>query len=277
MPRQTDERSDFLPAESFLHAYGEPDADDAADFHHHYADLSLATAARLSATFPYVSSASRLPRSFADNAFHFVDGGYFDNDGTSSVIEFLRSALTDFEIRRPARSPIHPTNSGDRGIPKIPILLIEIRNGWDLAPADNADSFIHQDSLDKSTGRYVHKKPPSPWRAIQQFTAPPKTLWFAGHDSITRRNRRELCLFEQAYQDQISVHHLVFDYENANDEHQPLNWHLTNRQKGFIREEATTSRIKNRLQDAAGWVQRVLTTGLDDADENQVCRVANPG
>ena len=275
VPKQTDQSSDVLPAESFLHAYGQPGADGAAKFHHHYADLSLATAARLSATFPYVSSASRLPRKFADYAFHFVDGGYFDNDGTSSVVEFLHSALVDTSILKGLQARIRRVDPRGQRNAKIPIVLIEIRNGWDLAPADNADSFVHQDSLDWSGDHYV-QKPLTPWRAIQQFAAPPKTLWFSGHDSITRRNRRELCLLELAYRDTISIHHLVFDYENLDDEYQPLNWHLTARQKRFIREEGNSRRIKAKLQDAAEWVERVLTRGLNESGDNQVCRVANP-
>src|ERR1700733_5265042 len=57
-------------------------------------DLPLATAAQLSAAFPYISSAARVPLSIDNhvNAPHFVDGGYYDNDGTSSVLEFLRYA-----------------------------------------------------------------------------------------------------------------------------------------------------------------------------------------
>ncbi|HTF68299.1 MAG TPA: hypothetical protein VK638_37040 [Edaphobacter sp.] len=91
IPRNFIPGSDLLPSESFLHAYGEPCEGHGPRV---YADLPIATAARLSATFPYVSSASRVPKKYAEFAYHFVDGGYYDNDGTGSVIEFLRSALT---------------------------------------------------------------------------------------------------------------------------------------------------------------------------------------
>jgi hypothetical protein len=75
--------SGVVPAESFLSFY--------PGF-----DLSLSTAARLSATYPYVSSASRIdPRAHKGPAIHFVDGGYYDNDGTATLIEFLASAFLE--------------------------------------------------------------------------------------------------------------------------------------------------------------------------------------
>lgn len=91
--------------------------------------ISVATAARLSATFPYVSSAARIPAEFAPYAFHFVDGGYFDNDGTSSVIEFLMHAFGRgpwLESEQPAsQSTGRVADYRDTG--RVPILLIEIR------------------------------------------------------------------------------------------------------------------------------------------------------
>jgi len=63
------------------------------DLYPHH-DVSAATAARLSATFPYVSPAARAdlggPR---QPQFHAVDGGYYDNYGTATLVEWLDSAL----------------------------------------------------------------------------------------------------------------------------------------------------------------------------------------
>ena len=54
-------------------------------------DLRVATAARLSATFPYVSPAARrLDDPLSD---HIVDGGYYDNYGLLSLMEWLDEAL----------------------------------------------------------------------------------------------------------------------------------------------------------------------------------------
>jgi Patatin-like phospholipase len=65
------------------------------DFHKLYEkDVAVVTSARLSATFPYVTPASR-----ADiggpwkGELHVVDGGYYDNYGVSTLVEWLDSAL----------------------------------------------------------------------------------------------------------------------------------------------------------------------------------------
>ena len=88
--------TEFLPAESFLQAYAQdPCCANGPHGEKLFADLPLSTAARLSATFPVVSSATRIPRQYARAASHFLDGGYFDNDGTASAIEFLYSVMDE--------------------------------------------------------------------------------------------------------------------------------------------------------------------------------------
>jgi hypothetical protein len=79
----------IYPAQSFLSTFGSCSSK--------ASDLPLSTAAQLSATFPYVSSAARFPESLNCHSVHFVDGGYYDNDGTASALEFLRYALASPE------------------------------------------------------------------------------------------------------------------------------------------------------------------------------------
>ena len=65
-------------------------------------DLSLVTAARLSATFPWVSPAARpitiddVPPVIKDKAitYHIVDGGYYDNYGVSTLVNVLEDGLS---------------------------------------------------------------------------------------------------------------------------------------------------------------------------------------
>lgn len=54
-------------------------------------DLQIATAVRLSATFPVVSPAASPDSGYT--AFHVVDGGYYDNPGLASAIAWLDEAL----------------------------------------------------------------------------------------------------------------------------------------------------------------------------------------
>jgi Patatin-like phospholipase len=57
-------------------------------------DIAIVTAARLSATFPFVTPAARILRGdvFADQ-YHVVDGGYYDNYGVATLIEWLNRAM----------------------------------------------------------------------------------------------------------------------------------------------------------------------------------------
>ena len=54
-------------------------------------DVSMLTAARLSAAFPLVSAAAR-PDTHERSAFHVTDGGYWDNSGIVAAIEWLEAA-----------------------------------------------------------------------------------------------------------------------------------------------------------------------------------------
>jgi hypothetical protein len=66
-------------------------------------DLSLITAARLSASFPFITPFAR-PKDEGPNQtkklFHLTDGGYWDNYGVVSVLEWLKAAKPVLQGRR---------------------------------------------------------------------------------------------------------------------------------------------------------------------------------
>lgn len=62
------------------------DQDDEAQRKTPVIDMPLSTAAHLSARFTYVSPAGR----FAPDGTHVVDGGYFENSGTTTALDILR-------------------------------------------------------------------------------------------------------------------------------------------------------------------------------------------
>jgi hypothetical protein len=62
-------------------------------------DVPVATAARLSATFPYVSPQTRPSAGTAGKRYHIADGGYYDNSGVLSAIEWLKDAWGDDSTR----------------------------------------------------------------------------------------------------------------------------------------------------------------------------------
>jgi hypothetical protein len=263
--------SDILPAESFLQTFAEPCAADPSK--HALADLRLSTAARLSASFTYVSPAARLESKFADYAYHFVDGGYFDNDGTGSVLEFLQTL----------------DNAGQFSAGHVqPILLIEIRNGNDVHADRSPDSYSCQTEHCETPSTT-----PTPWGPWRQLSAPPQAMYLAGHESITRRNRRELCLLERKLVPTIKedgklsgavIHHVVFP---ISDPDAALSWHLTSRQQEVIRSavpvdacagsncsESNAARdgtIKS-LEDAVAWFSGAQQHP-DTPPANDVCRV----
>ena len=61
-------------------------------------DLRLVTAVRLAATYPFVTPASRALDSTTE--YHVVDGGYYDNYGVSSALEWLRDGLSSIPVDR---------------------------------------------------------------------------------------------------------------------------------------------------------------------------------
>jgi hypothetical protein len=238
--------TDFTPAESFLQAYG-------ADGHGCngvsgkplvYADLPLATAARLSATFPIVSSGTRIPTAYTPNAFHFLDGGYFDNDGTASVIEFLKSAMDEQNT----------TNKHHK------FLLIEIRD--DDGTNVNTD---RDDLADQSGGAHS-------WTPLSQLTGIAEGLWNAGHVSISRRNRRELCILETAYHDRgLDIHHVVFTIPTGKDHLSPLSWNLTSNQLASIINRIRTKETTDAIRESIRWVTKARIP--QSVPEDDVCRV----
>ncbi|HEY3929747.1 MAG TPA: hypothetical protein VGL89_15355 [Candidatus Koribacter sp.] len=70
-----------------------PDGDAAASFEGQMpsCDVDVLTATRLSATFPWVSPVARtIPQSCGGKySYHFADGGYYDNFGVDSAVDWL--------------------------------------------------------------------------------------------------------------------------------------------------------------------------------------------
>jgi hypothetical protein len=236
------------PAEDFLTAFG---ARPRKKFLH--PNIRLSTAARLSATFPYVSSAARSDQMTDDaGTLHFVDGGYYDNDGIATLVEFLLAG----------QSVLSSTPPSEEGSHNIPILLIEIRDGSDLdakvSPEDQANE--------------PHKpgeKPPFAWSASEQLAGPLVAFWSAGHEAVSRRNRRELeVLMNLLASNHVVFKHIVLDYKNKEDSDEgttkapkgsakPLSWFLTPLQVARIRN--AKARVAPCIARTAAWTASALS------------------
>ena len=55
-------------------------------------DIDVSTAARLSATFPFASPLARASDGLVKSGYHVGDGGYYDNSGLLSAVEWLSDA-----------------------------------------------------------------------------------------------------------------------------------------------------------------------------------------
>jgi hypothetical protein len=98
-------------------------------------DLSIATSARLSATFPYVSPICR-PSANVKEPFHLADGGYVDNEGMVSALEWLRHLAQ-------LRNAHEPGTSFDR------VLFVRI---VPFPPEAHEDTFTRLGWLDMASG-----------------------------------------------------------------------------------------------------------------------------
>lgn len=241
------------PAEDFLHAYGErqPRA--------YHPNIGISTAARLSATFPYVSSAARSDQMKDDEGtLHFVDGGYYDNDGIATAIEFLLAAQPGFNS-----ATTHGTQQ------TVPILLIEIRDGSDLDEQHSLEEKAAAPHKPKEKAPYV-------WNSTRQISAPLEAFWAAGHTAVSRRNRRELeVLMNSLDAKHVAFSHIVLDYKDSSDTDkdkaqqiasQPLSWFLTPYQISRLR--AARTRLEPCIVAATTWTANALTRRPDEALAN---------
>jgi len=174
---------------------------DAADLHvinGQPRDIAAVTAARLSATFPYVTPASRSdapgPRP------HIVDGGYYDNYGMSTLVEWLDEALTT------------------AGAAIDSVLVIQIHG----APVGNESALAANPKEITNRGWFY------------QAIVPLLTLDAVRSSGQIAHNDIELSLLRQkwAAKRNLPIHSMVFEFPN---EDAPLSWHLTHTEIEAIR------------------------------------------
>jgi patatin-like phospholipase len=115
------------------------------------ADLEVVTAARLSAGFTYVSPAARsdLPASVPYASLHIVDGGYYDNYGMSTLMEWLHEGLLEL-WPRPGRVLVVQIRSA----PPSEALVAGDERGWFYQAWAPLAAMLHV----RTTGQLSHNR-----------------------------------------------------------------------------------------------------------------------
>ena len=203
-------------------------------------DIAVRTAARLSASFPLVSPAARIlddttavvrnlrSSTSAGHAtpdiytpeFHAVDGGYYDNYGVATLLDWLDAAVN----ARAASPGKGPTQSPTR------IALVEIRSSPDADPPDpGGGGFFFQTLNPFLTLLHVRSAGQLSHNALDE-------------DLITRffaTKGVEVCSF-------------VFEFKNVDSRGcpraEPLNWHLTPEDKEALTKALDTVPIRTTRQ-----------------------------
>jgi hypothetical protein len=158
-------------------------------------DVQVVTAARLAASFAYVSPAAR-PHDTGD-AYHIVDGGYYDDYGMATLSEWLDEALEGV---------------GDvREFPRV--LVIQIRSD-------------EGNRLEPPTSRH--------W-PLFQIWAPLETLLNVRSTSQISHNDSDFDRLQDLWKERhVEIDNVIFRFCG---EHPPLSWHLTGREKKAIETE----------------------------------------
>lgn len=183
-------------------------------------DPRVVTAARLSATFPWVTPAARIFRGKVyDAENHIVDGGYYDVYGMATLLEWLHQGLRSVApLHRPSR-----------------VLIVEIRS----SPAQEPTSR-------RAESGYLF-----------QTLHPLITLWNVRGTGQRSHNQVAFDLVRSYWQTQnVTIEKVVFEFD-FKDEHgfhrtEPLNWHLTPDDKAALRAEwecaGSIGESRNRVQ-----------------------------
>jgi patatin-like phospholipase len=189
-------------------------------FHSLYegSDLKIATAVRLSSTFPYVTPAARAyfkdKSDVSEPQYHVVDGGYYDNYGIATLVEWLDAAL----------------EKCGRDVKEVMVIRIH------GVPVEG-------------------EQPPKGDRGFfYQLAVPVSTLNSVRGSGQLSHSKVELDLLKRSWGDKgISIESATFDFPKSDDpnEEPPLSWHLTEKQKQAIERAWQVEFLENPQSEIA--------------------------
>ena len=193
--------------------------------------LPLSTAARLSASFPYVSPAAVLP---TQPSRRVVDAGYYDNYGLSLACEWLRECLTR------ERAWL------ERNVSRV--LLLQIRDNVSQLSVDGevtGDSPPERRTSARSSGAAA--------RGFEWLTSPISGVLSARESVMLFRNDAALEAATQLFDREIHPGFLtttIFEFKGEAS----LSWYLTRAEYDGIRDQAASADIGAKLQRVLQWL-----------------------
>jgi hypothetical protein len=192
--------------------------------------MTLATAARLSASFPFVSPAAHLPTTPPRRV---VDAGYYDNYGLDLACSWLEQCIYA------RRDWIRDHISG--------VLVIQIRDSELSATMGGTppDDGLPPPAPGASTGNLA--------RAFQGLTSPPEGVLAARQSVMMFRNDAQLQAIASLYRTYLkkdfvatSIFELKADVS--------LSWTLSDGERSMIGEQAEAEGIQQKIDDIRDWM-----------------------
>lgn len=184
-------------------------------------DVGVATAARLSATFPYVTPTAT--SDVLDEMGHMADGGYADNEGIETAADWISKLINQIAVPNAEPSPF------DR------VLILRIRHQVPADPLDDADQEQKKQARDGF-----------------QFAAfgPLKAILTVRGASQIERGQVEVDFLRDVpakipgANHGITIESMFIDFKfSIQDEPPPLSWKLSPRE--FVRYQKAWDSLKN--------------------------------
>ncbi len=197
-------------------------------------DIRVSTAARLSATFPYVSPLARASAGSVRKAYHVGDGGYYDNSGLLSAVEWLSEARNDLQGYQ------------------LLLILVDAQPG----PQKPGSSWSWQKQLVGPIETLLHVRTSSQQvRESIELEMAKKYLTSQNSDSNTSSKSDS----KEAATAKLEIISEPFLFWSPTDSDPPLSWHLTESQKKEIGGAWASSTNRTSWED----VRKQLGCGHD--------------
>jgi hypothetical protein len=202
--------------------------------------LPLATAARLSASFPYVSPAAVLP---TNPRRRVVDAGYWDNYGVSLASAFLDECMNEPALRQWLSRHV----SG--------VLLVQIRDGVVSRSAEGTDF------------RRERKAPPGPMsRGLEGLSSPLEGILSAREAAMVFRNDEHVEAVSRRFDAMMGegfFQTTTFSFRG----NVSLSWYLTDREKKKLAKAAARAVEEQAEALEQWWAER---TAVEAKAEQEV-------